>query len=148
MKPFFSTRAKRSTAFVALALWLFAVASGIANACLLEARGPHSHDAAGTDATASDEPHERSEEHAAAHAGHDADSDESKAPCLKVCDDGTHALLNRLPGIDLTNPGQVPFVSVVWTATAPVVCAPSRGPELRPPDRGPPIRVRFSRLTL
>ena len=133
---------------MALALWLFAVASGIASACLLEAPGPHSHDATGTNATASDEPHERSEEHAAAHAGHDADADESKAPCLKVCDDGSHALLNCLPGIDLTNPGQEPFVPVVWTATAPVVCAPSRGPELRPPDRGPPIRVRLSRLTL
>ena len=148
MKPFFSTRAKRSTAFVALALWLFAVASGIANACLLEAPGHHSHDAAGTNATASDEPRERSGEHAAAHAGHDADVDESKAPCLKVCDDGTHAMLNRLPGIDLTNPGQVPYVSLVWTATVPVFSAPSRGPELRPPDHGPPIRVRFLRLTL
>ncbi len=148
MKPIFSARAKRGTAFAALALWLFAVASGVANACLLEAPGPHSHDAAETHATAANDPHERSEVQAAAHAGHDGNLDESKAPCLKVCDDGTHALLNRLPGIDLTDPGQVAFVAVVWTATAPAVSALSRAPAPHPPDRGPPIRIRFSRLAL
>ena len=148
MKPFSSTRAKRGTAFVALALWLFAMTSGIANACLLEAPGPHSHDAAETHATAANDPHARSEGHGAAHAGHDGDLDESKAPCLKVCDDGTHALLKRVPVIDLTDPGQVALVAVLWISTVPVVSALGRAPEHRPPDRGPPIRVRFSRLAL
>ena len=39
IKPLSNTRAKRNTAFL---VWLFAMASRAANACLLEARGPHS----------------------------------------------------------------------------------------------------------
>ena len=38
MKLFPNTRAKRNTAFMVLLVWLFALASGVANACLLEAR--------------------------------------------------------------------------------------------------------------
>ena len=39
MKTFSSIRAKRSTAFVVRVAWLFALASGVANACLLEEHG-------------------------------------------------------------------------------------------------------------
>ncbi|MEP6964245.1 MAG: hypothetical protein ABI845_02070, partial [Polaromonas sp.] len=43
MKLLFNRRAKRNTAFMVLLVWLFALASGVANACLLEARQTHSH---------------------------------------------------------------------------------------------------------
>jgi hypothetical protein len=41
MKLFSNIRSKRSIAFIALLVWVFALASGVANACLLEARGTH-----------------------------------------------------------------------------------------------------------
>ncbi|KWT91658.1 MULTISPECIES: hypothetical protein [unclassified Variovorax] len=38
MKLFSTIRTKRNTAFFAMLVWLFVLASGIANACLLEVR--------------------------------------------------------------------------------------------------------------
>ena len=88
MKLFSNTRTKPKTAFVVLLMWLFALASGLANACLLEAHVSHSHVAtagysgaahASTLLTA----------HARAVAGHDHDSYTAEASNLKVCDDGS-----------------------------------------------------------
>ena len=45
MKFSYSIPAKRHIVFVVLLTWLFALASGVANACLLEALGTHGHDA-------------------------------------------------------------------------------------------------------
>ena len=36
MKPLFNSRTKRKAAFVALLVWLFALGSGVANACLIQ----------------------------------------------------------------------------------------------------------------
>ena len=43
MKVFSTIRTQRSPAFVALLVWLFALASGVANACLLELPDRHSN---------------------------------------------------------------------------------------------------------
>ena len=46
MKLFFNARAMRSTSLMVLLVllvWLFALASGVANACLLETRQTHLH---------------------------------------------------------------------------------------------------------
>jgi hypothetical protein len=143
MNPFSNTRVKRSTAFGVLLVWLFAVVSGVANACLLEVPGPHSQ-AAGTAGTG----------HApivlAAHTvdDHDEDSGTSKEPCLKVCDEGSKAPVKLHTGIDLTDPGMAPLVAIVWTAAEPVVSGSLRLVDLQPPIVGPPFRVRYSRLTL
>ena len=130
-----------------LLVWLFALASGVANACLLEAHGTHSHVAtAGTSATA----HAPAvlAGHAGAVAGRGNDSDTSKAPCLKVFDDGSHSLPKPHSGVDQTEPGLSPFVAVLWTAATPVVSAPRRMDDLQPPTPGLPFRVRYSRLAL
>ena len=147
MKLFFNTRAKRNTASIVLLVWLFALASGVANACLLEARQTHSHVAT----AASSE--------AAAHAsvilpGHTGavadgvDEPHFKAPCLKVCDDGTRSFPKQDSTVAQTDPGPAFLVLVLWGRVAPVVPTLRQLDEEQPTTPGLPIRVRFSRLAI
>ncbi len=131
MNRFSFTRAKRNTAFVVLLVWLFALAAGVANACLLDGPGFPSHAAAAESSGTGDE------------ALHSSD-----APCLKVCDDGSKSLPKPQSGLDPANPGPAPLMVIVWTTAIPGVLAsglmadmPNRLPEL-------PIRVRYPRLAL
>ncbi|MBI2750430.1 MAG: hypothetical protein HYX43_14165 [Burkholderiales bacterium] len=146
MKLFSNTRTKRSTAWMMLVVWTFALASGMANACLLEERGAHEH------ATAVDAPHGTAQSAVAAGhvsvADHDDDSHTSKAPCLKACDDGSLSLQKQMPGLDLIDPGIAFAVMLTWPIAVPVVSAQHRTDDLRVPISGPPIRVRYSRLAL
>ena len=147
MKLFSNTRAKRNTAFVVLLVWLFALASGVANACLVEARVTHSHVAtAGYSGTA----HASAilPGHAGAVAGHDYDSYTAKEPCLKVCDDGSQSLPKQDLTVAQTDPGPAPLVAVLWSAVAPVVSVLRRMDAIQPATPGLPIRVRYLRLTL
>lgn len=141
-------RSKRNTAFVVLLVWLFAVASGIANACVLQAQGGNSNFGA-------IKPFEATHARSAA-AGHtpgaanhgSAELDISKAPCLKVCDDGTQLLIKQQTSLDLGDPGSAFLLSVLWTTVIPFVPSPRQRDELQAISHGPPIRVRYSRLTL
>ena len=135
MKFFSNSCTKRNTAFAMLFVWLFALASGVANACLLEAPLTHSHVV--TPVTDHDDDHV-----------HDHDSHASKAPCLKACDDGSHSLFKQNSGVDQIDPGSAPLITVLWTAAARLVPAPHRMDDLQPPSPGQPFRVRYSRLTL
>ena len=143
MKFFANTRIKRNTAFVVLLVWLFALASGVANACFLETPQSHARQAA----TAS---HASAElrTHPSASAGHDDDSGSTKESCLKVCDDGTNAVTKAHSGIDHSDPGPAPLVATLWAGSAPVISAPRRIDDLAIPLCGPPLRVRYSRLAL
>ena len=155
MKLFADTRIKRNTAFVMLLVWLFALASGVANACFLETHEPHSMAARGSATTTSRAPAEQLAElaaellaHLGAPGGHGDDSDRSKESCLKVCDDGTHTLPNACASIDHTDPGPAPLVATLWAGSRHVVAAPHRPDDLAIPVVGPPFRVRYSRLAL
>ena len=146
MKPFSNHRAKRSTTFVALLVWLFALVSGMANACLLETHEKHSHVAAN---------HSSDPSHAHALAGHegavdddDDDRDGSRDSCLKACDDGANAQVKLRTGVELTDPDLAPFAAIVWNTTTPIVSVLNRFDILQVPIVGPPFRVRYSRLTL
>ena len=144
---FFSyTRTQRNTAFAVLLVWLFALASGVANACLLEARVTHGQAAT---AGASETAHAHAElaGHAGAVADRDGDREAFNAPCLKVCDDGSQSLLKQQSSVDLTDPGLALLVAVVWTAI-PVGSAPGRMDDMQPTTLELPIRIRYSRLTL
>ena len=150
MNLFSSTRIKRRTAFAVLLVWLFAVASGVANACLLEvpeAPGTHAHVAMAFSADAGD-PAAGSAGHVEARDGHDDDSRNSAPPCLKVCDDGSTALLKLQAGVDPSGADTMPLVVVVWNAAAPVVSGPCWRVDVQPPPVGPPFRDRYCRLAL
>ena len=147
MKSLLNTRAKRNTALMMLLVWVFALTSGVANACLLQASGSYNHGFSMTHPSAIEAEPEISAGHAGAIANRDADSDASKASCLQVCDDRSQSLLKRQSGFDSTDPGLALLVAVAWTTTTSFASAPSRA-NLRPPALGLPIRVRFSRLAL
>ena len=90
MKPFSNNHAKRRTARVAAIVWVFALASGLSNACLLEVSGAHTHATKHGHAEAAHEA-AKSTEDAMADGNHHDDADSSKEACLKSCDDGSNA---------------------------------------------------------
>ena len=145
MTLLFNKRAKRHTAFMVLLVWLFALASGVANACLLEARETHSHAAAAgfSEAAASGI--------LPGHTGAVADGiDEShfKAPCLKVCDDGSRSFPKQDSTVAQTDPGPAPIVLVLWKTALPVIQMLQQMDVEQPATPELPIRVRFSRLAI
>ena len=147
MALFSTLRRKRRTAVVVLLAGLFTLVSGFANACLLET--PASH-AAGAQAAPAGAEHADAgwvAQHEAA-AGHEEHPDGSRAACLKACDDGTHTLSKADAGVDQHEAGPAPLVATLWLAALPVVLVPQRAEELQLPSREPPLRVRYSRLTL
>ena len=145
MKFFSYTLFKRNTALLVLLVCLFAVASGALNACLLEVRGTHSHGAAAE----AGEALAISPGHAGAVASHDDNAQAFKAPCLKVCDEGTSAFAKQDLTVSWADPGPAPLLAVLWTAAIPVVSAVLRRDDrLQPVAPELPLRVRYSRLVL
>lgn len=147
MKFFADTQTKRNTAFAMMLVWVFALASGVANACFLETPGHHSTAVKGSAATAN-QARAESVAHLDVTAAHHDDADSTKESCLKVCDDGTHSLPKAYSGVDHADPGPPTLVMTLWTGSMPVVSAPRRVDDLAIPILGPPLRVRYSRLAL
>ena len=150
MKFFSNPGNQRNTAFAVLLVWLFALASGVANACLLSV--PETHPlvttAALTNTTNTVLASVELAGHLKANAGHDDDSNIAKAPCLRVCDDGSQSLPKAHAAVDQTDPGPGPLIAILWTASAPVVESARRLDDLQIPIAEPPLRVRYSRLAL
>lgn len=145
MNRFMNHRTRRSTAWLMLCVWTFALAAGIANACALEVRGSHT-----PAMTAGEHPEVASSAHAAEDKGadsdHDAHSHSSKASCLKACDEGSLPLLKHSVVGDLTDPGAAFVVASGWAVSLPVLSASSRAHHLWPLSLGPPLRIRYVRL--
>ncbi len=147
MKLFSDTRTKRHTAFVVLLVWLFALVSSVANACLLETDQAHAR-AANKSADTTNQTAAGSHAQSGNDAGHHDGSDGMKESCLKVCDDGKHTLPQAYAGVDHNDPGPAPLVATLWTEAPNVVSASRRLDDLAIPIVGPPLRVRYSRLAL
>ena len=134
--------------------WLFALASGVANACLLEPHGVHDHGSPLSHLSASGTTLSLAGDHAQSPAHEDADSDSGPGPapsresCLKACDEGSQSLLKHAYSFDLADPGLAPLVAAAWVAEVDLAPASGRRHDFRLPERGPPIRVLFSRLAL
>ena len=150
MKPFFNSRTRRNTAFVVLWVWLFALASGAANACLIHVEEMHDHgsQAAHSHSSPIGEGHAISAAHGHAIPDHDSGLEASKSQCLKVCDDGSQSLPKQQLSFDLTHTDLMPFRIVAWTTAMPVVSARGLVVTQHPPDPGPSIRTRLARLAL
>lgn len=148
MKLFSNTRARRNTAFMVLLVWLFALTSGVANACLLQAPEVHAHIIATAGYSALSDATAILPVQAGDLADHHDDSPSSKAPCLKVCDDGSRSV----PKYDVTlaqpDPGPAPLVVILWTADAPRVAALGNSDDMLLSTPRLPLRVRYSRLAL
>ena len=134
--PFLNrTRTKRNT-IVVLLMWVFALASGVANACMLER--PGSYSAAPVELFG----------HSSAVDGHDGGSDFSKAPCLKVCDDGSRTLLAVYASGDRVDSGLAPWFATVWAASPQRTSVDDRRLDAARPIVGLALRVRYARLSL
>ena len=131
MNRFSYVRGKRSTALMMLLLWLFAVSSGVVNACALE---PH-----GIAATVG---------HAETLVGHDGTLDASMAPCLKVCDDSSQALIKLKAFFELADRGPALTDSTLWAAAIQIVSAHRHRDSPQIATSEPTVRVRYSRLAL
>ncbi len=147
-----------------LFVWLFAWVSGVANACLLDPQRDHAQGLQQSQVTPEaaamgvDGHHtegvvhhtQRVAPHAVGVATHDDDSDSmpSKESCLKACDAGSQSVLKHAASFDLVDPGLPHIVTAAWTAPTRMAPTPGREADFRLPDRGPPIRVLFSRLAL
>lgn len=135
MSPVHFTRQQlRRTACVTLLAWVFALWSGVANACLIQPVAPV----------------DRQVEHAHLHAADEtggADTDGGKAGCLRFCADESSALAkSKASHADL--PGPMLLASVDRQLATPVAAgAPWRAVE-RPASVGPPLFLRLLRLTI
>lgn len=148
MKILINSRIKRNTAFVVLLVWLFALASGVVNACLIQTKEIYGHGSLAAQSSSAEKRHAISAAHVDAISKHDSGLEGSKSQCLKVCDDGSQSLPKHQAGFDLTYPLLASFFAVAWIRATPVVSALGLAAYELPPDPGLPIRVRLSRLAL
>lgn len=150
MIPFSTIHARRNAAFAELVIWFLALASGMANACLIEA--PQAHVPARSDhalaGVAGVVPAgEVAEFESDRHHHHDKD-DVSKDACVKTCDSGSNAPAKLKICFDSTNPGTAFPVITVQSVLTPVTSTSRRLDDTRRPVEGPPLRVRYTRLAL
>jgi hypothetical protein len=141
----FHQRQLRHTVWLTLAFWLFALAAGVVNACVLtpQASAGRAIDPVAHSNAAQHEGH--GHDGPLAHDGHQQDA--GKTGCLKFCDDESSALSkNEAPGVDLG----ATFVALVqpWPAVVPIAIIGTRLSVARPTAQGPPLVIRFLRLTL
>lgn len=157
MRPLhFSRRQLRHAACLALFAWVFALVSGVANACLVQAAEPgavaFSHPV-GT-RTGGCDSGVAPREHVAGSARHHADSERGepapyggKAVCLKFCADESSALAkSKTSQADL--PGPVHLARAPWSPAVQVAAAAQWQAIERPASVGPPSFLRLLRLTI
>lgn len=157
MRPLHFTRQQlRHTACVALFAWVFALVSGVANACLTPAAEPGAATlalAVGA-ATARCDAGGAPCAHDAAPAHHPADGehgepvqDGGKAVCLKFCADESSALAKgKASHADL--PGPALLTGAQWSPAMQFAAAAPWQPVERPASVGPPLFLRLLRLTI
>lgn len=149
MTTSFNTRINRNNAFVMLLVWTFALASGIANACLLEESDVPTHKALRSHTTQDGGRDFSRVTHAQPEAGRNQDDEShtSGQPCLKVCDDSSRSLPKGYTASQ-TDPGPPTVVAVLWTAVAPIHLEHHQLNDAQRVVSRLPLRVRYSRLVL
>lgn len=151
----FTRRGLRRTAWATLVVWVLALAAGVVNACALAPAGTveranlqvgiTEHDAhASAPISSSIESHDEQAE-AVRHYDHGPDS--GKGSCLKFCDDESSAIAKvKLPVVDLS--ATLLTAAAPWSAIVTIGGAGFRQSLERPGSQGPPLVIRFLRLTL
>lgn len=158
MPAYFFARRLRRTVWAMLVFWLFATVAGVVNACVLTPTGPVERSVvragittldpqadAGTGAHTDTDPGGHHEQVASVPShGHDGQS--GKVSCLKFCDDESSALTKGKLPVDLG----VSLLTVLepWNSAAAIGSVASQKSLERPDSQGPPLVIRFLRLTL
>jgi hypothetical protein len=144
----------RRTARVTLVVWLFALAAGVVNACVLTPAGaaerrvaPISHVDIAAHGVLAGPGHDGDHVQGGPVLPHGHGQDAGRASCLKFCDDESSAIAKvKLPVVD---PG-AGLVTVVeaWNPMAAIGGPGFRRAPEPPGSQGPPLVIRFLRLTL
>lgn len=150
MKLFSNSHTRRSTAFMALVVWTFALASGLANACTLETPGNHPHIAAGhaSDVHPADAKVAWTNDVIAIDDEHDDDSTSLKGSCLKASSNDSNAQTKLPSGANPTDPSLPPLLAFARHAPPPIALVSGWVDEFQDPAKGQPFRLRHARLTL
>ena len=147
MNVFSTAHRRRTTAFVVLLLWVFSVAAGIVNACVLDAPRAstgHTNEAPASVAVVLSlvASHDR------AILGSGDDSDGSGAPCLKICDNNSKSLPKPQSATDQIDLTQMPPPSAFWPVAEQTVLVTDQFGRMPPPASAVPIRTHLARLAL
>ena len=135
----FHRRRLRRTTWVMLLAWVLALSAGVVNACQLQPHGLGSH------ASVSSIPHD-------GHGLHDGDDmdegvDAGKAGCLKFCDDGSSSVpQSKSAATDVPCP--VGLARLDEALASPAGAGPMQRLLEQSPAHGPPLVIRFLRLTI
>jgi hypothetical protein len=147
MSPFPNPRAKRLTVYTLLLVWLFALGSGWANACLLQERETHGHGAS-EDASLTAHDSRVSPGHVGVDSEHAENAGPAKSACLKVCGDDTQTIVKLASSVDLANVAMAPPMVLTWADPLAAAEQANTWLEFPAPSPGVPLRTRFSRLAL
>ena len=152
----FTRQQLRRTACVTLLAWMFALLSGVANACLIQVgeSGESGLDASPAGPMARRDartvPTDPQAEHAHQHAEHERSGpaqDGGKAGCLKFCADETSTVTKGVASpADL--PGPMLSAGCHWQLVTPMADAAPWPAVERPASVGPPLFLRLLRLTI
>lgn len=151
----FDRRQLRRTAWATLVVWVLAMAAGVVNACALGPSGPverttqqvgivvlDAHVGAPS-FSAIESHHEQSQ--TVGHHEHGQDS--GKGSCLKFCGDESSAIAKvKMPVVDLS--ATLLTAAVPWSAVVALGGAGFQQSLERPGSQGPPLVIRFLRLTV
>lgn len=137
MKIIYRHTTGQNTASLMLVVWLLVLASGLANACLLEV----------PDHWVNQSSFEGN--YIPAHAAAPAHGSEqsSKAPCLKACNESSQAL-QSINGMNSIDPGSPPWVRVIWTGSASLMTRRWGRFDAQLSLSDPPERIIYSRWAL
>ena len=148
----FHRRHLRRTVWVTLLAWVLALLAGIANACQLQPHGPVAPaSAASTHDSSTEHPTRALHVEHGRHDGHveheGSSTDAAKAGCLKFCNDESSTVAKgKTAQADL--PGPVVVASVAWRSAVPTATVAMWRSAERPASQGPPLVIRFLRLTI
>lgn len=147
MPLFSNTVTKRRTVHMVLLAWLFAMAAGWANACLLQERGTHGHVPSDSGSLTAQAPHV-SPGHIGVDDVHAENAGPGKSACLKLCDDNSRAIIKLASSADLTDMAMAPPVALAWLTPPAAAQRSNAWLTLPAPSPGVPLRTRFARLAL
>ena len=149
MTNFSKTCVNRTSAFALLLVWVFALISGVANACLLESSGMTAKAGAIEQINQLAAAQVSLSSHAAIESDSDRAEDEhiSKQPCLKVCDDSSRSLPNKYSAGQI-DPGFPIIIAVLWSLAEPIRLQYKQPSRTQRAASLLPLRVLYSRLSL